>query len=115
MTPNTDEKNSNAWIAIDHGLGIDHRLALYILVLKGERSLYQTIKEDDWVLVLSPTGSITRVGVCCGFVPISRPRRSTSTDCCRPQNPSRLTSLHSRCRLREVSGESSGPISSKPC
>ncbi|MEF8709532.1 MAG: DISARM system helicase DrmA [Candidatus Accumulibacter propinquus] len=62
MTPNTDEKNSNAWIAIDHGLGIDHRLALYILVLKGERSLYQTIKEDDWVLVLSPTGSITRVG-----------------------------------------------------
>ena len=59
MAQNT---NPNAWIAIDHGLGIDHRLAPYILVLKGERSLYQAIEEDDWVLVISPTGSITRVG-----------------------------------------------------
>ena len=48
--------NPNAWIAIDHGLGTDHRLAPYILVLKGERSLYQAIEEDDWVLVLNPAG-----------------------------------------------------------
>ena len=55
-------KTPNAWIAIDHGIGTDQRLAPYILVLKGERSLYQSIEEDDWVLVLNPTGSITRVG-----------------------------------------------------
>src|SRR5690606_31498479 len=54
--------NPNAWIAIDHGLGTDHRLEPYILVLKGERSLYQAIEEDDWVLVLNPAGDITRVG-----------------------------------------------------
>ena len=54
--------NPNAWIATDHGLGTDHRLAPYILVLKGERSLYLAIEEDDWVLVLNPVGSITRVG-----------------------------------------------------
>lgn len=55
-------KTSNAWIAIDHGLGTDQRLAPYILVLQGERALYQAIAEDDWVLVLNPVGSITRVG-----------------------------------------------------
>ncbi len=54
--------NSNAWIAIDHGLGTDQRLAPYALVLRGERSLYQAIEEDDWVLVLNRVGSITRVG-----------------------------------------------------
>ncbi|MFA5679693.1 MAG: helicase, partial [Pseudomonas sp.] len=53
---------SNAWIATDHGLGTDQRLAPYILVLKGDRSLYQTIEEDDWVLVLNPAGGVTRVG-----------------------------------------------------
>ena len=52
----------NAWIAIDHGLGTDHRLMPYILILKGERSLYQAIEVDDWVLVLDTTDSITRVG-----------------------------------------------------
>ena len=55
-------KTSNAWIAIDHGLGNDHRLAPYILVLKGEHSLYQAIEEDDWVLIPNPSGGITRVG-----------------------------------------------------
>ena len=54
--------NPNSWIATDHGLGTDHRLAPYILVLKAERSLYQGIEEDDWVLVLNPDGGITRVG-----------------------------------------------------
>ncbi|MBU9359841.1 DISARM system helicase DrmA [Burkholderia multivorans] len=55
-------KRTNAWIAIDHGLGTDHRLAPYILVLNGDQSLYQAIEEDDWVLVLNPAGGITRVG-----------------------------------------------------
>jgi len=54
--------NSNAWIAIDHGLGTDDRLAPYILVLKGERSLFQAIEADDWVLVLNPARDIIRVG-----------------------------------------------------
>ena len=55
-------KTSNAWIAIDHGLNTNHKLAPYILVLKGERFLYQAIENDDWVLVLNPAGDITRVG-----------------------------------------------------
>ncbi len=55
-------KTPNAWIAIDHGLPTAPRLAPYILVLKGERSLYKAIKEDDWVLVLNPAGGISRVG-----------------------------------------------------
>lgn len=54
--------NANAWIAVDHGLGTDRRLAPYTLVLKGDRSLYQAIAEDDWVLVLNPAGEIVRTG-----------------------------------------------------
>lgn len=53
---------SNAWIIIDHGLSADLTLALYALQLKGERSLYQAIAEDDWALVLNTAGHITRVG-----------------------------------------------------
>lgn len=52
----------NAWIAVDHGLGTDRRLALYTLVLKGDRSLYKAIAEDDWVLVLNPAEEIVRTG-----------------------------------------------------
>lgn len=52
----------NAWIAVDHGLGTDRRLAPYTLVLKGDRSLYQAIAEDDWALVLNPAGEIVRAG-----------------------------------------------------
>ena len=51
-----------AWIAIDHGLGTDRRLAPYVLALKGDRSLYQAIAEDDWVLVLDAGGSVVRAG-----------------------------------------------------
>lgn len=45
---------TNAWIAVDRCLSTDLRLAPYTLVLKGDRSLYQAIAEDDWVLVLNP-------------------------------------------------------------
>ncbi len=55
-------KTPNGWIAIDHGLGTDSRLAPYTLVLKGDRSLYQGIAEDDWVLVLNTAGEIVRAG-----------------------------------------------------
>src|SRR5690606_38792630 len=40
----------------------DFTLAPYILQLKGERSSYQTIADDDWILVLNLSGYITRVG-----------------------------------------------------
>jgi hypothetical protein len=55
-------KTPNGWIAIDQGLGTDRRLAPYTLVLKGDRSLYQGIAEDDWVLVLNAAGEIVRAG-----------------------------------------------------
>ncbi|MEE3559898.1 hypothetical protein QO161_32835, partial [Pseudomonas aeruginosa] len=50
----------NAWIAVDHGLGNDRSLAPYTLVLKGDRSLYQAIADDDWELVLNPAGELVR-------------------------------------------------------
>lgn len=54
--------NVNAWIAVDHGLGTDRRLAPYILALKGDPSLYLAIAENDWVLVLNAAGDVIRVG-----------------------------------------------------
>ncbi len=59
MAQNT---NLNAWIAIDHGFAADLTLAPYTLVLKGERSLYQAIADEDWVLILNTTGHVVRVG-----------------------------------------------------
>lgn len=52
----------NAWVAINHGLAADLTLAPYTLELNGERSLYQSIADDDWVLILNTAGHITRVG-----------------------------------------------------
>jgi hypothetical protein len=54
--------DASAWIAVDHGLGTDRKLEPYTLVVKGARSLYQTIAEDDWVLVLNLAGEIVRAG-----------------------------------------------------
>ncbi|MDO4905801.1 MAG: DISARM system helicase DrmA [Lautropia sp.] len=54
--------SANAWIAVDQGYGTDRRLALYTLVLEGDRSLYQAIAEDDWMLVLNPAGEVLRAG-----------------------------------------------------
>ena len=62
MTTDQSTKSSNAWIAIDHSLAADLTLAPYTLRLKGERSLYQAIADDDWVLILHVAGHITRVG-----------------------------------------------------
>ena len=62
MVEVNQEKSSNAWIAIDHGISVGFTPGLYTLQLKGERSLYQAIVDDDWVLVVSTTGHITRVG-----------------------------------------------------
>jgi hypothetical protein len=55
-------KTPNAWIAVDHGIDTDPRLARHTLALTGLRSLYQAIEDDDWVLILSPQREITRVG-----------------------------------------------------
>lgn len=54
--------NPDAWIAIDHGLYTDRRLAPYTLASKGDRSQYRAIAEDDWVLVLDANGSVVRAG-----------------------------------------------------
>lgn len=62
MEQSAVKQTANAWIAIDHGLATDLALAPYTLVLKGERALYQSITADDWILILSTTGDITRVG-----------------------------------------------------
>ena len=59
---NISSKSPNAWIVIDHGIASDLTLAPYTLQMKGERSLYQAIAEDDWALVLNTAGHITRVG-----------------------------------------------------
>ncbi|AOL02464.1 DISARM system helicase DrmA [Burkholderia contaminans] len=56
------DKQPNAWIAIDHGLGADSRNARYTLKLNGIRSQYQAIAEDDWVLVLNAAEELVRVG-----------------------------------------------------
>jgi hypothetical protein len=62
MSDQTHNKSNNAWIAIDHCLSTDSMLAPYTLRLKGERSLYQAIVEDDWILILNTADHITRVG-----------------------------------------------------
>ncbi len=62
MTTSTESRSPISWIAIDHGLASDLTQAPYILRLTGERSLYQAIADDDWVLILNTAGHITRVG-----------------------------------------------------
>ncbi|MFZ4795819.1 MAG: helicase, partial [Blastocatellia bacterium] len=53
---------ANAWMAIDHSLSIDPKLAPYTLVLKGDHSLYHGIVEDDWLLVLNSASEVIRAG-----------------------------------------------------
>lgn len=62
MVDQKDKKSPNAWIAIDHGGGNDPTLADFILSLKGPRSLYPGVIDEDWVLVLNAGNDITRVG-----------------------------------------------------
>lgn len=52
----------NAWLAVDHNLGADQRLAPYVLVMKGERSLYRAVSDNDWFVILDAAGLISRVG-----------------------------------------------------
>ncbi|MGD7037256.1 DISARM system helicase DrmA [Methylotuvimicrobium buryatense] len=51
----------NAWIAVDKGLAVDPILAPYVLLLDGERSLYRSIYEDDWLLIVDDSQVITKV------------------------------------------------------
>ncbi|MTI79076.1 MAG: helicase [Marinobacter sp.] len=63
MTENNRASNSpNAWIVIDHGISDDPLIARYTITLAGQRSLFQTISEDDWVWVVNSANHITRVG-----------------------------------------------------
>ncbi len=55
-------RTPNAWLAIDKEIGTDPKLAHYTLELNGQRSLYQAIEEDDWVLVVKPQAEFNRVG-----------------------------------------------------
>lgn len=51
----------NAWIAVDRSLPVDPILKPFVLILRGERSLYQSIREDDWVLLIDDKQAITKV------------------------------------------------------
>lgn len=51
----------NAWIAVDHALPVDPILKPFVLILRGQRSLYQSIREDDWVLLIDDKQAITKV------------------------------------------------------
>ena len=62
MTQTNEYQKTNAWIVVDAGLALDTALAPYILTLKGARTLYQAIAENDWVLVIDAKADITRVG-----------------------------------------------------
>lgn len=62
MADQKDKKSPNAWIAIDYGVSNDTTLADFMLSLKGPRSLYPRVLDDDWVLVLNADNDITRVG-----------------------------------------------------
>jgi len=52
----------SAWIAVDHDLASDRRLSRYTLVFKGDHSKYESIAENDWVLVLNPASEVIRAG-----------------------------------------------------
>lgn len=56
------DKQPVAWIANDHGLGNDRRIASYILVSRGDRSQCQAVADGDWMLMLNLDGEITRAG-----------------------------------------------------
>ena len=63
MTENNNpSKAPNAWIAIDRGFTAGLTLSPYTLKLKGERSLYQSIADNDWVLIVNDSSHISRVG-----------------------------------------------------
>lgn len=56
------QNTSEAWIAVDAGLDTIGRFARFQLTLTGDRSLYQAVTADHWVLVVNGNGGITRVG-----------------------------------------------------
>lgn len=56
------QNTSEAWIAVDAGFATIGRFARFQLTLTGDRSLYQAVAADHWVLVVNGNGGITRVG-----------------------------------------------------
>ena len=53
-------KTASAWIAIDHRLNGDPGITPYALILNGQRSSYEAIAAEDWVLILSASGDTPR-------------------------------------------------------
>ena len=62
MTTSDEHRTPSAWVATDSGPAKDIRLAPYVLVLEGERDLYQAIAADDWVVILNGVARVNRVG-----------------------------------------------------
>lgn len=55
-------RQPHAWLAVDHGLDVDPKLAPYILSVKSARSQDKNITTGDWVLILNTAGQISKVG-----------------------------------------------------
>lgn len=58
---NQQSKSPSAWIAIDKGSESLPSLSNFSLKLEGEPSFFSGVKEDDWILVSSPTGQAVRI------------------------------------------------------
>jgi Helicase conserved C-terminal domain len=51
----------NAWSIVDAGRTDEHRSPKYTVDLDGARFLHAALGEDDWVLLVSPSGAVTDV------------------------------------------------------
>lgn len=60
--PSDENRQSNAWIAMDRGDKTDFSFPQFTLVLEGQRRLYQAVEEGDWLLVLNPNAEIVGIG-----------------------------------------------------
>ncbi|GAA5316353.1 MAG: DISARM system helicase DrmA [Candidatus Pelagadaptatus aseana] len=62
MTDNSSSKPANAWLAIETDRKSDLPFDRFSLFLPGERTKYQAIHEDDWILLLNPNTEAIAVG-----------------------------------------------------
>lgn len=66
MTEFNERPSANAWIVIERGQNsvstLSSSITYYALALKGERSLYQAVREGDWIFGLDSDGALARVG-----------------------------------------------------
>lgn len=57
-----NEQNINAWLVVDESEKRDFSSNVFSVSLHGERSKYQAIREDDWVLILNVSAEAIGVG-----------------------------------------------------